>query len=311
MKTPKYLSTIAAGLVLCLTSITVRAQEATAGTKLADVLESRVTCRFDEAPLKEACEYLTEQFFALNVVVDPSLNEEAVSLNVTQQKLESVFALFDQMIGCRSMVYSSNFGWVPISDAHNQGFSGDGEPIVVYIKAGNPERTESTQVYFVGSLLSEKMTIEDVAAALEMSWSMQADASQPQMKFHEETGMLIAKATPELLEVADQVIAQLPGGAEVLQRALAARVSRHPDQRMTALSQLSEVKTKQIEESYLRKLHELETSLAREQQNSFEFRTRMNESKADSQASTKEAEEMRARALEAEAKLRELKQTRK
>jgi hypothetical protein len=66
-----------------------------------------------------------------------------------------------------------------------------------------------TTVYSIRSLLDSGMKPESVITAVGAVLSMDKQAEAPEIKFHEESGLLILRATPEQTDSAEQVIARL------------------------------------------------------------------------------------------------------
>jgi hypothetical protein len=62
----------------------------------------------------------------------------------------------------------------------------------------------------LGSYLSDKLTVEDITTTIRTGWEMLGIREQPVLKFHKETGILIAAGDAELLEQIPMVLQQLP-----------------------------------------------------------------------------------------------------
>ncbi len=58
---------------------------------------------------------------------------------------------------------------------------------------------------------------------------MQGDVGTPKVTYHAETGLLMCTANESGLRAADQVISQLPGGDDVLERSRESRASKEKD----------------------------------------------------------------------------------
>lgn len=58
--------------------------------------------------------------------------------------------------------------------------------------------------------LSDKLTVQDITTAIRSGWEMLKVENPPDLKFHQETGILIAAGAPELLEQIPMVLQQLP-----------------------------------------------------------------------------------------------------
>jgi hypothetical protein len=58
--------------------------------------------------------------------------------------------------------------------------------------------------------LTDNLTVEDITTAVKTGWEMLGMREMPDLKFHKETGILIAAGDPNLLEQIPQVLQQLP-----------------------------------------------------------------------------------------------------
>jgi hypothetical protein len=67
----------------------------------------------------------------------------------------------------------------------------------------------------LGSYLSDKLSVEDITTAIRTGWELLGVKEQPELKFHKETGILIAAGDAELLEQIPLVLQQLPTSAQV------------------------------------------------------------------------------------------------
>jgi hypothetical protein len=62
----------------------------------------------------------------------------------------------------------------------------------------------------LGPYLNEKLTVEDITTAIRTGWEMLETQDKPELKFHKETGILLAAGDAKLLEQIPQVLLQLP-----------------------------------------------------------------------------------------------------
>ncbi|MEM7393165.1 MAG: hypothetical protein AAF492_12540 [Verrucomicrobiota bacterium] len=113
------------------------------------------------------------------------------------------------------------------------------------------------------NILSGKaqLTVEDIAASIETAWDLQGHRGLSELKFHDNTEMLILKAAPDLLSIADQIIAQLPDGDEALIQAISSRRQNVDDPRLKYLAAAPAARLKTLESEYLQKLRESERQL--------------------------------------------------
>ncbi|MBI1176594.1 hypothetical protein GC207_04060 [bacterium] len=87
--------------------------------------------------------------------------------------------------------------------------------------AGPPEiqqKEDSTvQVYQLARLLAKGYTIDDITTAIKTAWQMLDSSVQPEMKYHSDTGLLVARGTIVQLTLIRDVMAQLDQGRAVRQ----------------------------------------------------------------------------------------------
>lgn len=78
------------------------------------------------------------------------------------------------------------------------------------------------QPFFVGDLLT-KFKIVDITTAVRTTWEMGEEerARKPELKYHEDTQMLVARADKEQLESMSEVLEQLRMSLQTLRRATA------------------------------------------------------------------------------------------
>ena len=90
---------------------------------------------------------------------------------------------------------------------------GDDEPLVfgrmgnIYAIERRPAATAS-RVYYVGNLL-KKFKVQDITTAIQFAWKMSDSRVTPQLKFHEETQLLIVKADGMQLATIKNVLQEL------------------------------------------------------------------------------------------------------
>ena len=64
----------------------------------------------------------------------------------------------------------------------------------------------------LGDYLNDKLSVEDITTAIRTGWEMLGTKEPPDLKFHKETGIMIAAGDPKLLEQIPLVLQQLPRG---------------------------------------------------------------------------------------------------
>jgi hypothetical protein len=71
-----------------------------------------------------------------------------------------------------------------------------------------PPTNRRTQVFYIGNLLSQ-LKIDDITTAIQTTWQMAGKPASAEMKFHEETKLLIVLGEPRQLESVTEVLGQL------------------------------------------------------------------------------------------------------
>jgi len=79
-------------------------------------------------------------------------------------------------------------------------------------KAAPRPKAETCQVVFIGHLLTA-FQLDDINAAVRTAWEMLGKSSNPSLKFHKETKLLIAKGTEDELRLAMDVLKSLEQAA--------------------------------------------------------------------------------------------------
>lgn len=75
-----------------------------------------------------------------------------------------------------------------------------------------PQPPSETSVWTVVSLLANEVNAEDILSAIETAMGLQEDLGAPEIRFHEQTGLIIARAHPQQLQAIDDVIHRLQDG---------------------------------------------------------------------------------------------------
>ena len=80
---------------------------------------------------------------------------------------------------------------------------------------------QTSRVWAIGPILNSGAKANDVLTAVQTALDLLGKQYAPaQLKFHEATGLIIARGSSEQMESIEQVVRQLSGGAEGLQRQL-------------------------------------------------------------------------------------------
>jgi len=77
----------------------------------------------------------------------------------------------------------------------------------VWILQSGSER-RSSQVFYVGHLLT-KFKVEDITTAIQTTWQLAGKGSKAELKYHQDTQLLIALANKPQLETATEILQEL------------------------------------------------------------------------------------------------------
>jgi len=144
------------------------------------------------AKLVEAIEKASGQ--KLNVLLPPNLSTSAIPrMELRSVNVSTVFNSLNLVL-----MQDENLRWFPVDN--------------VWILQSGSER-RSSQVFYVGHLLT-KFKVEDITTAIQTTWQLAGKGSKAELKYHQDTQLLIALANQAQLETVSEVLREL-------QRALA------------------------------------------------------------------------------------------
>jgi hypothetical protein len=130
--------------------------------------------------------------FALNVLVPSELKDVRIPpMELRSVDFVTVFQSLNRLLG-------NTMQWISI---------GPGEVWVLY----RPPDNRKTKAFYVGNLL-RKFKVDDITTAVQTTWRMAAKdaaALKPELKYHQDTQLLIALASSAQLETAGEVFTQL------------------------------------------------------------------------------------------------------
>ena len=78
--------------------------------------------------------------------------------------------------------------------------------------APEPKKATMCRFYQLGPYLGGGTKVEDITTALETAWKMMGENTAPEIKFHQDTKLLIAVGQPDRLLLIDEVLQKLPVG---------------------------------------------------------------------------------------------------
>jgi hypothetical protein len=139
------------------------------------------------AKLVEAIEKASGQ--KLNVLLPPNLSTSVIP----RMELRSVNAtiVFNSLNVV--LTQDENVRWLPVNN-------------VWILQSGSDRR--SSQVFYVGHLLS-KFKVEDITTAIQTTWKLAGKDSKAELKYHQDTQLLIALANKPQLETVVEVLREL------------------------------------------------------------------------------------------------------
>jgi len=146
--------------------------------------------------------------FHVNVLIPPELkNARIPPMQLRSVDARSVFMSLN-------MISRDGMQWIPSSSRGSAYPEVDGlpalsAPVVWVLSRSQDER--KTRAFYVGHLL-KKFKIDDITTAIQTTWQLGASdrvALKSELKYHQDTQLLIALAWREQLDTAAEVLAQL------------------------------------------------------------------------------------------------------
>jgi hypothetical protein len=130
----------------------------------------------------------------LNVLVPSELTDARIPpMELRSVNVQDVFDSLD-------LLSRDSMRWI------RTGGSGGGKPNL-WVLARVPD-TRKTQAFYVGHLLN-KFKIDDITTAVQTTWQLGGKDAKSELKYHQDTQLLIALGSPAQLSTAAEVLAQL------------------------------------------------------------------------------------------------------
>jgi len=130
----------------------------------------------------------------LNVLIPPELADTRMPpMELRSVNVQTVFDSLD-------MLWRDSMAWI------RPGRSEGGKPTVWVLSRARDSR--KTQAFYVGHLL-KKFKIGDITTAVQTTWQLGGKDAKSELKYHQDTELLIALGNPEQLSTAAEVLAQL------------------------------------------------------------------------------------------------------
>jgi hypothetical protein len=123
----------------------------------------------------------------LNVLISAELAD--VKLPPMELRSVSAKSVFDSL----SILSPDLMRWIPNGN--------------VWVLSRRPD-SRKTQAFYVGHLL-KKFKIDDITTAVQTTWQLGGKDAKAELKYHQDTQLLIALGYPEQLSTAAEVLAQL------------------------------------------------------------------------------------------------------
>jgi hypothetical protein len=166
---------------------------------------------FPGGTLEEFVAYVEKRFDAsVRDTPKPNLIVPADAKSVRMPKLELRSVDMTTLISATTMLLQPEHLWQQV--ATGSGYKPDSSTWVLVSRAD----VRKTQAYYIGHLL-KKFKVGDITTALETVWQMGSTA-KTELKYHEDTQMLIIRADKNQITMAEDVLTQLNkavGGDEV------------------------------------------------------------------------------------------------
>jgi len=168
---------------------------------------------------------------------------------------------------------------------------------------GNPPGVQQTTVISMADLLGENLKSSDALTAIQTALGLIASGGEPaQIKFHEETGLLICRGSPEQIENIEQVIRQLRERAGTLDmRAQSAKAEQQQAEAMH-LAADRDSKARAENEALSRQLSEWQTRAQLMENAVEEARKEMSQLKDELRALAVERDQLRRDLADLQAK---------
>ncbi len=219
---------------IMMTAATVNAQDKSAEVRKI-LTQSSITVEFANAPLKSVASTIAKMMNGkTNIVVHPKIADEPITVRLANTNLVSTLNVLQRFVP--NLEVELNWGLEsrklkhierPFTRNDDTAFQDFNGVITIMFNPEELDEETETHVFYVKELVKENaLKIEDLAAALETAWKMQGDVGTPKVTYHAETGLLMCTANESGLRAADQVISQLPGGDDVLERSRESRTSK-------------------------------------------------------------------------------------
>ena len=130
----------------------------------------------------------------LNILIPPELSDS----RIPPMELRSVNVqdVFDSL----NLLSRDSMQWIRTSRSETGKLT-----CWVLARASDPRKT---QTFYVGHLL-KKFKIDDITTAVQTTWQLGGKDARTELKYHQDTQLLIALGNPEQLSTAAEVLAQL------------------------------------------------------------------------------------------------------
>jgi hypothetical protein len=128
-----------------------------------------------------------------NVLIPPELAD--IEIQPMELRSVDVRGVFDSL----SMLWRGSTTWV-------RSGSGSGSQMVYVLSRGTEMR--QSRVFYVGHLL-KKFKVDDITTAIRSTWELGGREAKAELKYHQDTQLLLAFGTSDQLNSMGEVLAQL------------------------------------------------------------------------------------------------------
>ena len=137
----------------------------------------------------------------LNVLIPPDLADSRIPpMELRSVNVQEVFASL-------GVLSRDSMQWIRTSRS-----GGEKPNVWVLVRR---EDNRKTQAFYVGHLLN-KFKIGDITTAVQTTWQLGGKDARTELKYHQDTQLLIALGSPEQLSTAAEVLAQLKLAIELV-----------------------------------------------------------------------------------------------
>ena len=241
-------------------------------------LSQKVSVDYEDIPLRDALRYLSEQT-SVSIVSEEILGHSTLTILVKDVSVLQLLTIMERILPGVSVEISAGSGFMPLESMQNVSETElaeavnykKGTKVIVLFKynpgvltvedasfdpdeevdrSGAPgnifaKQKTQTSIYNLSPMLKEgSRKTDNVAAALQTAWEMIAEEVDQQMTYHEETNLLMLKGSKQALQIADQIVGQMPEGEHIVMQSILFRQNTGSPEFVKVLSDMLEKREK-------------------------------------------------------------------